>query len=203
MNRNMFLTLLIFLVFCGCGIKRNSPIEIVALNYPDDLNVILRSQWGWQPLSEQKANHQITKITIHHSGEDFPEDRDPLQFLRQFQSWSRSEKDWIDIPYHFIIDLKGDIYEARPINYPGDTNTEYDPRGHALICVLGNYEHQIINEQQLEALVRLTTFLAKEFNVPLTEIKGHKDYTDTLCPGKDLYRYLQEGTIQQRVQMEL
>ena len=114
-----------------------------------------------------------------------------------------AEKNWIDIPYHFMIDMDGKIYETRPINYPGATNTEYDPTGHALICVMGNYENQIISEDQLAAVVNLSAFLAKLYNFTPDNIKGHKDYTETLCPGKDLYRYLEDGTIRAKVTEKL
>jgi hypothetical protein len=61
--------------------------------------------------------------------------------------------------------------------------------------MMGNYENQIISTVQLNSLIGLTAFLAKTFGVAVDSIKGHKDYTETLCPGKDLYRYLQDGTI--------
>ncbi|GMU95812.1 MAG: hypothetical protein AMXMBFR50_13280 [Ignavibacterium album] len=171
-------------------------IVISDLHYPTDLKVIPRAEWGWQPLTKSLPQHKIDKITIHHGGEFFTEDKNMIQYLRNLQSWSRREKKWIDIPYHFMIDLKGNIYETRPINYPGDTNTDYDVTGHALICVLGNYEEQKINQSQLNALVNLVSFLKDKYNVDEKNIRGHKDYsTQTVCPGKDLYKYIEDGTI--------
>ncbi|MDH3253018.1 MAG: peptidoglycan recognition protein family protein [Ignavibacteria bacterium] len=163
--------------------------------YPPELGVVMHAQWGWEPIEGDHATHRISRITIHHGGEDFPPEKDPVEYLRHLQSWSRTEKGWIDIPYHFMIDLSGIIYEARPLSYPGDTNTGYDPTGHGLICVMGNYEDQILSPRQLQSVVRLTAFLAERYAVPIGQIKGHKDYAETLCPGKDLYRYLQDGTI--------
>jgi len=177
----------------------SSSPERVDLRYPDDLVIVTREQWGWKPIEGDHRTHQISRITIHHGGEDFPAEKDPIEYLRHLQEWSRSEKGWIDIPYHFMIDLTGTIYEARPLKYPGDTNTEYDPTGHALICVMGNYENQILNRQQLSSVIRLSAYLADCYGVSPDSIKGHKDYAETLCPGKDLYRYLQDGTIQKGV----
>ncbi len=166
------------------------------------LKIITRAEWGWVPLTDSLPTHEIKYITIHHGGEYFAEDKDPVQYLRNLQSWSQREKHWIDIPYHYMIDLQGNIYETRPIKYPGDTNTDYDVRGHALICVMGNYEEQILSPTQFEQLARLTAYLADTYHVAPELIKGHKDYTETLCPGKDLYRYLQDGSLVKRV-MEL
>ena len=177
----------------------SSSPERADLQYPDDLGIVTHEQWGWKPIEGDHRTHQISRITIHHGGEDFPADKDPIEYLRHLQEWSRSEKGWIDIPYHFMIDLTGTIYEARPMEYPGDTNTEYDPTGHALICVMGNYENQILSRQQLSSVIRLSAYLADRYSVSPDSIKGHKDYAETLCPGKDLYRYLQDGTIQKGV----
>lgn len=164
-----------------------------------DLKIITRTDWGWVPLTDSLPKHDIKYITIHHGGEDFPEDKDVIAYLKGLQSWSQSEKHWIDNPYHYMIDLQGNIYEARPIQYPGDTNTDYDVRGHALICVVGNYEHQILSDTQFEQLARLTAFLADTYGIAPEQIKSHKDYTETLCPGKDIYRRLEDGSLLNRV----
>ncbi len=187
-------------VIVGCSTKINKEIEIAELNYPKELNVVKRSDWGWKPLERTIKQHTIKYITLHHGGVKFKKEEDPVKYIRHLQDWSRAEKKWIDIPYHFMIDLDGTIYETRPINYPGDTNTEYDPTGHALICVMGNYEVQKINKKQLRSVVKLSAFLAKKYGVSADKIKGHKDYAETLCPGKDFYKYIADGTIRKRVE---
>lgn len=130
-----------------------------------------------------------------------PEDADPKEKLQGLQRFSQNDKNWIDIPYHFSIDLEGNIYENRPLKYPGDTNTEYDPTGHALIQVLGNYEVQKVNDKQLDAIAHLSAWLAQEYDVSTDAIATHKDYSDqTVCPGEDLYKYFEDGTIINRIQ---
>lgn len=195
--RMLFVFLLLPLTFCK--FNKEQKIKIQELNYPAELKIERRADWGWQAPQKASAQHTIKHITIHHGGEYFAPDKDVVAYLRHLQQWSRTEKNWMDIPYHFMIDLQGNIYETRPINYPGDTNTKYNPAGHALICVMGNYEEQVLSAQQLNALINLCAFLADYFHVPAKEIKGHKDYAETLCPGKDLYRYLQDSTIVRRV----
>lgn len=195
--------LLIVIIIWGCS-SSSQMINISELEYSNDLKVISRADWGWQGLDRVLPQHSINKITIHHGGEEFAEDKDMIQYLRNLQSWSRSEKKWIDIPYHFMIDLNGNIYETRPINFPGDTNTDYDVTGHALICVVGNYEIQAIKEVQLKSLAKLVTFLKQKYHVQLKDIKGHKDYTNqTVCPGKDLYKYLADGSFIKMVAAEI
>ena len=145
-----------------------------------------------------------THITLHHQGEPFPKGKDPVQYLRNLQKWSRSEKKWIDIPYHYIIDLDGKIYEGRKIEYAGDTNTEYDPSGHALIEVVGNFEEVEPNQEQLDAVVRMMSYLSMKYSVPVDSIRAHKDYSSkTVCPGKNLYRYVENGYFKEHVRQQL
>jgi uncharacterized protein YbbC (DUF1343 family) len=191
----------VLLLSCSADISKN--VNISELDYPAELKIVLRNNWGWQPLQNILPQHSISKITIHHGGEDFAEDKDMIQYLRNLQSWSRSEKKWIDIPYHFMIDLKGNIYETRPVNYPGDTNTDYDVVGHAQICVVGNYEVQKLSDASLKALVNLTAFLKQRYRIDNKNIKTHKDYTETLCPGKDLYKHFLDGSFLKMVDDQL
>jgi hypothetical protein len=159
------------------------------------VSVVSVSQWGGTAADESLARrHVIRSITLHHQGENFTRADDPLRYLRNLQAWSRSTRKWLDIPYHYIIDLDGRIYEGRKLAFAGETNTEYDPTGHALIEVVGNFEEVEPNPAQLEAVVALMSQLAQEHAIPLDAIGGHRDFSDqTVCPGKNLYRYLQDG----------
>ena len=182
-----------------------SALLIWACAGPKDLGIskpeiITKEQWGGKEHFSTLPEHTISKITIHHGGVEVSADKEPMEYMRNLQKFSMEEKNWMDIPYHYCIDLQGKIYESRPIQYPGDTNTAYDPTGHALINVIGNYEIQKISEVQLQTIVKLTVWLAYKYKVPIDYIAGHKDYVNmTVCPGKDLYKYLEDGTIQKRV----
>ena len=166
-----------------------------------DVAIMPVEQWGGTRSAVAPGPDQvITHITLHHMGETFAPGRDPLAYLRNLQSWSRTTKHWSDIPYHYIIDLDGHVYEGRDIRVAGDTNTEYDPRGHALIEVVGNFEEVEPNSAQLEAVVALTAQLADKYSVPAQNIASHRDFSkQTVCPGKNLYRYVENGFIAAQV----
>lgn len=161
--------------------------------------------WGGTPADASRARqHTITHITLHHQGEPYPPGKDPIAYLRNLQTWSRNTKHWLDIPYHYIIDLDGKIYEGRNIAYAGDTNTEYDPAGHALIEVVGNFEEVQPNRKQIDATVNLMAALARKYKVSIDNIHGHKDYSaQTVCPGEHLYAYLQDGYFRRQVALRL
>lgn len=166
----------------------------VTITYPDDLAIVTRDEWGSVEPPFVVDEHEIRQITIHHAGETYREGRDTGEYLRSLQSWSRSDRNWMDIPYHYVIDLEGGIYEARPIEYPGDTNTSYDPTGHALIVVVGNYENRELTDVQYNSLLGLTTFLAAQYDVSPQLVKAHKDFAETACPGENIYRLFQDGS---------
>ena len=170
----------------ACSVNKSGSAE---------LKIVTRAEWGSVDTVINQPEHVISRITIHHGGVTFDGKKATDVYLRDLQSWSRSEKKWIDIPYHYVMDLEGRVFEARPVKYPGDTNTEYDPTGHLLICVLGNYEEQEASRQQIENLTVLLSRFCNEYKVSPDLIKGHKDYTETDCPGEDLYRYLADGSL--------
>lgn len=145
--------------------------------------------------------HQITHVTLHHTGDSrplMPED-DPVQRLRGLQSWGAAERNWWDVPYHFLLDLDGRIYEGRDYHFMGETNTTYDPGGHFLISVIGNYERQEPTPAQLIAIADLMAWALRKFDLSFDRIGGHYNYADTGCPGRNLRKYLEDGTFKRMV----
>ncbi|NUN68558.1 MAG: N-acetylmuramoyl-L-alanine amidase [Bacteroidetes bacterium] len=186
------------LLLTGCASSSFSPAAV-------EEQIITVPQWGGTPAVDSLAKkHTITYITLHHAGIPFPKEKDIIQYMRNLQKWSRAEKKWVDVPYHYVIDLEGRIYEGRNIAYAGDTNTEYDPTGHALIEVVGNFEEVEPNGAQLQAVIRTMAMLAAKHNVPVDSIRAHRDYsTRTVCPGKNLYRYIENGYFKEMVRRSL
>jgi hypothetical protein len=167
--------------------------------------IVAASQWGGTPADPAKARTQVpTRITLHHGGEAFSPGRDARGYLRRLQAWSRSDRHWIDIPYHYVIDLEGNIYEGRDLRYAGDTNTEYDPSGHALVMVLGNYEEIEPAPAQLAAVVDIMALIAARHGIDPAQIAAHKDFAaSTLCPGRYLYPYVRDGYFRDAVRKRL
>jgi len=163
--------------------------------------IISRAEWGSMEITEGYVPHTLDRITLHHDGAEFYGGAEAR--LRGLQSWSRRVRGWVDIPYHYMIDLEGNIYQARPLEYVGDTATEYDPTGHALITVMGDYNVQEVNQAQLAAIVDLAAWICYEYDISPQLIKGHRDYAATSCPGTNLYLYLTNGYIVSAVEERL
>ncbi|MGQ0815716.1 MAG: N-acetylmuramoyl-L-alanine amidase [Gemmatimonadota bacterium] len=152
-----------------------------------------------------RVPHRISRVTLHHTGDTRPllPGDDPVQRLRGLQRWGASDRNWWDLPYHFLLDLEGTIYEGRAYHYMGETNTSYDPGGHFLISIIGNYGRQEPTPAQLDAIADLMAWALQEFDLPLERIGGHYNYADTSCPGEHLRKYLEDGTFRRMVEARL
>jgi uncharacterized protein YbbC (DUF1343 family) len=169
----------------------------------NDLDIISRKQWNAAPArTAEMVRHIPTFITIHHTGTNQNLERSTEAKLKALQQFSYSEgflgdgvtpkKPWGDVPYHYYIAADGSIAEGREIHFEGDSNTNYDLTGHALVVVEGNFNKEKITDAQYKQLEKLVTVLAEKYKIPAEAISGHKDQAETTCPGTDLYRLLPE-----------
>ena len=202
--RNGLLALVVSL--CGCAnLKQALPAPAI----------IAVPMWGGSAIAPetlaQTAPQRIKYITLHHQGETWPkpssaevDGADVAAYLRRLQSWSRLSKRWLDIPYHYVVAPDGRIYAARPVFVAGDTNTEYQPRGHALVMLLGNFEDVEPSAAALHSTVELMAWLAQENGLGAEAIAAHRDFSaQTVCPGEHLYRYVENGYFRRAVAARL
>jgi hypothetical protein len=94
-----------------------------------------------------------------------------------------------------MIAPDGRIFEARPLDYAPQSNTQYDLPGHVGVELMGNFQTQRPSRAQLESCVRLVAWLCGTYQIDPSQIAGHKDRAkgQTTCPGKDFDRYLADG----------
>lgn len=169
--------------------------------HPNVLAIIPRK--GWDASEPRPYKSQVpVQITVHHEGgRVLYETDDAAQRIKNIQTWGMGkDRNWTDIPYHFLIAPDGTVYEGRNVLTAGETATEYDPTGHLLICFLGNYEKQTLNENLLDVLTRLIAKLCIQYHISPDTIASHRDHsTMTDCPGKNIYYYFENGYIKKRV----
>jgi hypothetical protein len=193
----VFLAVILCLPFLfSCAV---SPT--VSKTAPADLKILSRAEWGALPPVAEMKRHTPTRITIHHTATLQKPERPLSDKLLALQKFSQNagtlgngkpKLAWPDVPYHYYIAADGKVAEGREVDYVGDTNTEYDPTGHALVVLEGNFENEQPTEAQLASLRKLIAWLAARFHVPAEKIGGHKDFASTLCPGKNLQALLPE-----------
>jgi hypothetical protein len=163
--------------------------------------ILSRKEWGAKPPVLSMDLHEPKYLTIHHAGVRTKEGISNIQKLRNLQAWcqrkdmlaSGKEKPaWPDIPYHYYIFRDGQVAECRDWRFVGDTNTEYDPTGHLLICLEGDFEAEQPSHEQLASLTQTANWLLREHRLLRISIGAHLDYAKTSCPGKNLLPYVRK-----------
>lgn len=161
---------------------------------------------GWNALEPRPYKEHIpVRITIHHEGTRLEDTADAARKIMNIQRWGMGkDRNWTDIPYHFLIGRNGTIYEGRDPMTVGETATEYDPTGHLLINCLGNLNQQPLPESQLKSLIDIIAYACQKYNISYETIASHKDYsTQTTCPGENLYVHVKSGYIKEEVRRRL
>lgn len=178
-----------------------TSLDVSSQSKQSSPSILSRKDWGAKdPVGEAKE-HKIEFITIHHTAT--PQKPGTLigTKMRNLQAFSQREEKlasgklkpvWFDIPYHYYIAVDGQIAEGREIKYVGDTNTEYDPTGHALVVLEGSFNTEQPSAAQIDALKKMVAWLSRKYKVPPAKIKGHSDYAETACPGENLKIFLSE-----------
>ncbi len=164
---------------------------------------IANSETAGDAKNRARIKHEIKMVTLHHAGDPkpmMPED-DPIKKLQGLQSWGMRDKNWWDLPYHFLISIDGTIYEGRDYHYVGETNTKYDPEGHFLISVMDDLQEP--TPAQIKSITDLMAWAIQENKLSIDKIYGHCDFADTGCPGKNLKPLLKDGSFTKGVKERL
>lgn len=162
------------------------------------LILLEKAAWGAQPEGAGFVGHSVTRITVHHTAVVLGSNSSAPARIRQHQNYHQSQG-WPDIAYHVMIDKAGNLYEGRPLEFRGDTFTSYDPSGHFLPCLEGDYNTEVPTEVQMEALARVCAWAANRWSIDPSEISGHRDFAATSCPGGEVYDDISGGSLAARV----
>ena len=165
-----------------------------------DVPVLCRDAWAAAPVDGKPTPHTIERLTVHHTAVPLRDNSDAPGQLRAIQHDHQSQP-WTDIAYHYLIDLDGNIYAGRDPASAGDTFTSYDPSGHMLVCMLGDFDQQPLTRPGLSALVAILAAGAALYDVDASTIAGHDHYEPaTSCPGSSIDALIDNGSLRTRVE---
>ncbi len=151
------------------------------------LAVLEKAAWSDTPDGTGfRVQNQINAITIHHTAVVLQDNRNAPNRFRQHEAYHRSQG-WPDIAYHMLIDRNGNVYEGRPLWAIGDTFTNYDPTGHFLPALEGDFDNQAPTEAQVLTLATVVAWAVNHYGLGFSVVKGHRDLAATSCPGDALY----------------
>lgn len=166
------------------------------------------------PLDEE-APGDVRFLLVHHtaSANGYAADAVRSQ-LRGIYRFHTGEKGWPDVAYNFFVDRFGGVWEGRTgsLDRPMKASATGGSQGYALLCCfLGDHSTQPPTEAAWTAMTTLlatladrygidttpgatTTFTSRGSNrwpvgatVTTTTIAGHRDMSQTTCPGDAAY----------------
>lgn len=128
-------------------------------------------------------------ITLHHSATS-------VGNAESFDRYHRKRR-MGGLAYHFVIgNGKGSQNGKIEVGWRWTRQRQSCRKQDIQICLVGNFNRQHPSSEQFQSLIKLVSCLRKQYNIPLTNIRRHKDIKGciTECPGKNFpfYRILSE-----------
>ncbi|NRH20438.1 hypothetical protein HOO68_00120 [Candidatus Gracilibacteria bacterium] len=157
---------------------------------------------------------QISRIVLHHTAESMDTTKSDEDMLRGIYAYHTLSNEWGDIAYNYIVGQRGKIYEGRAGgDYVVGAHALYNNMGTVGIAVLGNYNKNHLNRDQIAGIEKAVSMMATKYGITLSESKkgvikcdtsecypfqvvttksliGHQDVGRTDCPGSDIYQYI-------------
>lgn len=160
-------------------------------------------------------------LLVHHSAttNDYTPDAVPA-FLRQFYALHTGpEKGWPDVAYNFFVDRYGGVWEGRTGSLDGPVRGDATGgnQGYSqLCCFVGDHQVTAPTIEAQRAMTHLLAFLGERYRidtspgastaftslgsnrwpygtqVTTTTIAGHRDMSETVCPGDAAYTLVRE-----------
>lgn len=200
--------------------KEPSPLE----TSPVFARVISTNEWGATPCGESPCGdpHQIVDcdsiyetpnpqyIVVHHTaGYASGEDKEAAkEYARAIQRLHTCNNGWRDSGHNFLNTVNGYLLEGRHGSLDAAISGKCVNSAHAPgandspgIENEGNFQNNVMNEEQWNSLVELCVALCKKCQIDPDHIKGHRDFSATLCPGDNLYHKLPELRKQVRLRL--
>ena len=136
---------------------------------------------------------QINTIVIHHSVSS----RDKTT-IQQINEWHKARDFNLSslnfyVGYHYVILGNGEVVQTRrDIEMGCHTIPNESKLG---ICLTGNFDIEMPSENQLKSLKDLLDKKLKEYNLDNWAIKGHRELSQTACPGVNLFKWILQNRI--------
>ena len=133
---------------------------------------VVENDFEWN--GEVKGGNIPDTIYIHHSVDNIKVENIHKMHL---------DNGWAGMGYHYFIDKEGVIYKGRDDEKIGAQakNNNINSLG---VCLQGNFENDILGEVQKGSLIKLLRYLTLKYKI--LDIEGHREVTETLCPGENI-----------------
>jgi hypothetical protein len=127
--------------------------------------------------------------TIHHTVNPTIDSASPQARLRQIQSFHMFTRGWCDIGYNYLVSRDGRIWRGRGAGVVG-AHVANNNTGNVGISFMGTHTSTAPTSTQMCHVARLLRRLSMDhgaLDLVRSDVKGHRQYGGTSCPGTALY----------------
>jgi hypothetical protein len=154
-------------------------------------SVTIHSRKEWGARAPRCSGGQMTpnRATIHHTVTPTVDSLTVPQRLRQIQSFHQDSRGWCDIGYNYLVSRDGRVWRGRGAKTIG-AHVANSNTGNVGVSFIGTYTSTAPTETQMCNAARLLRRLHEDFggvSLNRTDVKGHRQYGGTSCPGDALY----------------
>lgn len=154
--------------------------------------------WGARPSSGRVTvlDRRPSRIVVHHTAGRNTSDLSRAQahaHAHWVQDLHMDDNGWIDTGYHFLVSRGGWITEGRHGSLRalsagnglvlGAHTAGQNEQALGIACEGSYHAGAVPTQAQWEVLVVLCAYACERYGVRPTQLWGHKDFGDTLCPG--------------------
>jgi len=186
---------------------------------PFTASVIPADQWGARPPRNAPFPRTTPRyVVIHHTATPNPPaefSKSTLDgaksFARTIQGWHMDDNGWSDSGHNFTNTTAGILLEGRhgslsAVEQGQSVRSAHAPQDPGKLAGgnqspgienEGNFMSHAMSQTQWDSLVVLCASLCSSCSISPANIRGHRDFTKTKCPGDWLYSQL--GRLRQEV----
>jgi hypothetical protein len=165
-------------------------IEIAAKSTPiGSFTIQSRASWGARKPRCGSGTHTPNRATIHHTVTPTNDSMSVPARLRQIQAFHMFTRGWCDIGYNFLVSRDGRIWRGRGARTIG-AHVANSNTGNVGVSFIGTYTSTAPTQGQMCNAARLLRRLHIDYpgvSLNRTDVKGHRQYGGTSCPGNALY----------------
>jgi len=165
-------------------------IESVVRSTPiGSIRIYTRAEWGARAPRCASGTQIPNRATIHHTVTPTIDSMTVPQRLRQIQSFHMFTRGWCDIGYNYLVSRDGRVWRGRGARTIG-AHVANNNTGNVGISFIGTYTSTAPTATQMCNAAKLLRRLHEDFSgisLNRTDVKGHRQYAQTSCPGTALY----------------
>jgi hypothetical protein len=153
------------------------------------LRVMSRADWGARAPRCSGGSQTPNRATIHHTVTPTNDSMSVPARLRQIQSFHMFTRGWCDIGYNHLVSRDGRVWRGRGVRTIG-AHVANNNTGNEGISFMGTYTSTAPTQDQMCAAAKLLRWVHENYpavSLSRTDVKGHRQYGGTSCPGDALY----------------